>query len=459
MASADAGTFVAGPLTVRDAALACDLYEIAMAMSYWREGMGADATFSCFVRRLPPSRGYLVAAGLEDLLDNLERFQFTRPGLEYLSSLGRFDPAFLAWLGRLRFTGSVRAVPEGTPVFGNEPLLEVTAPIPEAQLVESLVLNRLHYATLIATKAARCVDAAAGRPVIEFGLRRAPGLDAALQAVRSAWLSGVASTSNLLAGAWLGIPVTGTMAHSYVTAFPSEAASFAAFARSFPEGCYLLVDTYGTLEGVRRAAAVGRELLARGHRLAGVRLDSGDLLGLSREARSILDQAGLPDVRIIASGGLDEFAIDRLLREGAPIDGFGVGTKLDTSDDAPLLDMAYKLVRCDGRDVMKLSSGKETWPGSKQVWRILAEDGKLVGDVLALASDRDTAGQPLLAEVMRDGRRTGPAPSLAAVRERATAERRRLPAGLRDLVAPDPGPVAISPRLSALRDELQGRLR
>jgi len=458
-AGADRGAFMAGPLTVRDAALACDLYEIAMAMSYWREGMRGDATFSCFVRRLPPSRGFLVAAGLEDLLDNLARFAFTPPGLRYLASLGRFDPAFLDWLGSLRFTGSVRAVPEGTPVFANEPLLEVTAPIVEAQLVESLVLNRLHYPTLVATKAARCVDAARGRPVIEFGLRRAPGLDAALQAARSAYLGGAASTSHVLAGAWLGVPVTGTMAHSYVSAFPSEAESFAAFARAFPDGCYLLVDTYDTLEGVRRAVVAAQVLAAAGHRLSGVRLDSGDLQELSRGARTILDAAGLTSVRIMASGGLDEFEIERLLREGAPIDGFGVGTKLDTSDDAPLLDMAYKLVRCDGRDVMKLSGGKETWPGPKQVWRERAEDGTAARDTLALADEASAPGQPLLRTVMRHGARCRSAPPLSELREQALGMRRALPAAVRDPRAPAPFPVIVSQALAARRDEVRAAIR
>jgi nicotinate phosphoribosyltransferase len=444
------GSFASGPLLLHEAALFTDLYEITMAASYFAEGMHAPATFSLFVRRLPPQRGFLIAAGLEDVLNFLAAFHFSPAAIAYLRSLERFSPAFLDALAGVRFSGEVRAVPEGTPVFADEPILEVTAPIAEAQVVEAAVLNICHLQTLLASKAARCVLAARGRTVVDFGLRRAHGADAGLKAARASYLAGAEMTSNVLAGLAYGIPVTGTMAHSYVTAFPSELEAFRAFARSFPRHTTQLVDTYDSVAGVHKAVRVAREMEQRGERLSAVRLDSGELVALSKEARRILDDAGLVSVKIFASGGLDEHEVDRCLDAGAPIDAFGVGTKMDVSADAPYLDMAYKLVRYEGRDVLKTSPGKATWPGEKQVYRHRGPDRRLTGDVLAL--HREPAppdAEPLLEPVMRDGRLLRPHPTLAALRERCAAGLAALPEEVRGLRDPAAYPVHPSDALRA----------
>jgi nicotinate phosphoribosyltransferase len=450
------GTFVSGPLALRDAALFTDLYELTMAASYWREGMTGDATFSLFVRRLPAGRSFLVAAGLEDALEYLCAFRFSADGLRYLATLGLFDREFLEFLAGVRFTGEVRAVPEGTPVFADEPLLEVTAPILEAQLVETALLNCTHVQTLIASKAARCVLAARGRPVVEFGLRRAAGTDAGLKAARSAYLAGAVMSSNVLAGLAYGIPPTGTMAHSYVSAFPQEIEAFRAFARAFPDRTILLLDTYDTPAGARQAVTVARELAAAGHRLAGVRLDSGDLVALSREVRRVLDAAGFSDAKIFASGGLDEEEIDRCLAAGAPIDAFGVGTRMNVSADAPYLDMAYKLVRYDGRDVLKTSPGKTTWAGPKQVYRLRDAGGGAAGDVLALLDEPAPPGaaDPLLEPVMRGGRPVRPHPPLHVAREHCRGAIAHLPPAVRRLGEAAVYPVRPSERLTALQRSL-----
>jgi nicotinate phosphoribosyltransferase len=406
--------------------------------------MSGPATFSLFVRRLPPGRGYLIAAGLADVLEYLESFRFSPRGLAYLGSLQRFDPGFLQYLATVRFTGSVRAMREGTPVFPDEPLLEVTAPIAEAQLVESVVLNLCHFQTMLVSKAVRCVRAAGGRSVVEFGLRRTQGLDAALKAARAAYLAGAETTSNVLAGLTYGIPPVGTMAHSYVTAFPSEMASFRAFARAFPRHTTLLLDTYDTLSAAHKAVEVAREMEARGERLGGVRLDSGDLVKLSRAVRDVFDRAGLPYVRILASGGLDESEIAACVSAGAPIDAFGVGTKMDVSADAPYLDMAYKLVRYDGRDVLKTSEGKQTWAGEKQVYRVRGPDGRARQDTLARHDQAPLAGEPLLRPVMIAGRRSAPHPTLAEIRDYCRACLDELPVNVLRLAAPEEYPVLYS---------------
>jgi nicotinate phosphoribosyltransferase len=437
-------------------ALLLDLYELTMAQSYVDEGMTAPATFSLFARHLPRDWGYLVAAGLDDVLGYLETLAFDAEDLRYLRSTGLFTPTFLDHLGRLRFTGSVRAMPEGTVCFPNEPLLEVTAPIVEAQLVETAIVNQVHFQTLIASKAARCVEAAVGRRLVDFGLRRTHGYDAGLKAARSAYLAGFDATSNVLAGQRYGIPIAGTMAHSYVEAFGDESESFRAFVRAYPDGTTLLVDTYDTARGTERAAAVGRELAATGHRLGGVRIDSGDLGADSAEARRILDAAGLTDATIFVSGNLDEHAIAALLAAGAPIDGFGVGTRMGVSADAPYLDMAYKLVAYDGRPTLKTSAGKATWPGQKQVWR--RWDARAPEDLVALAAEPGPAeAEPLLLPAMADGRRTGTT-SLAEVRARARAEIARLAPEQRRLRAPAAPSVGFSAELVRLRDALTARV-
>jgi nicotinate phosphoribosyltransferase len=344
-------------------------------------------------------------------------------------------------------------VAEGTLIFPNEPLLEVTAPIAEAQLVETAVLQACHLQTVITSKATRVVLAARGRPVVEFGLRRAPGLDAGMKAARCAYIAGATASSNVLAGLAYGIPPTGTMAHSYVSAFATERDSFRAFARAFPTQTILLVDTYDTIVGAHHAAAVGREMAARGERLAGVRLDSGDLAALAPQVRRILDAAGLQYVKLFASGGLDEDEIDRCLAAGAPIDAFGVGTKMDVSADAPYLDMAYKLVTYDGRPVLKTSAGKTTWTGAKQVFRRRGTDGQMAGDVVALADDAapDADAEALLRPVMRAGRLLEPLPTLASVRARCAAQLAALPAGVRRLRGAASYVVRFSDRLVALQ--------
>ena len=429
-----------------DASLLVDLYELTMLQAYWRERLEDTAVFELTFRSLPERRNYALACGLDDVLRFLEGLRFERPALDRLASLDApFADAFLRRLEELRFTGDVLALPEGTPVFPNEPLLQVVAPLPVAQLVESFVLNQIHHQTVVASKATRVVTAAAGRRVVDFGMRRMHGTDAALKGARACWIAGVDATSNVLAALRYGIPASGTMAHSYVQAHASEAAALGAFAALYPETT-LLVDTYDTEEGVRRVIELARQL-GPAFRVRAVRIDSGDLGALARAARRLLDVAGLPEVEIFASGGLDEERVDALLRAGAPIDGFGVGTHMGVSNDAPELDMAYKLVAYAGQDRLKTSPGKELLPGRKQVRR-LEESGRAVRDVLS--RDAETlAGRPLLETVMREGERTGAGrATLADARARAAAELARLPEPVRALApARPPYPVEISPAL------------
>lgn len=460
MATCPCGTFASGSLVMRDAALFADLYEITMAASYFREGMHETGTFSLFSRKLPRHRSFLIAAGLQDVLDFLQSFEFSEDAIRYLRSLGRFDAAFLGFLRALRFTGSVRAVPEGTVIFPDEPLLEVTAPIIEAQLVETAVVNFCHLQTVLASKAVRSVLAARGRPIVDFGLRRTHGLDAGMKAARCVFIAGGVMSSNVLAGLTYDIPPSGTMAHSYVIAFPHEIDAFRAFARSFPDHCTLLIDTYDTVTGAHKAATVGREMEARGHRLAAVRLDSGDLLALSKEVRRVLDAASLAYVQIFVSGGLDEDEIDHLLEEGAPIDAFGVGTRMVVSADAPYLDMAYKLVRYGGRDVLKLSAGKVTWPGTKQVYRFPAAPGRFAGDLITIADDPPPGppAVPLLRTVMRAGTPVEPHPPLASIREHCRAQVDALPDAVRRLHDAEPYPTRYGETLVSLQQRIAAEM-
>lgn len=421
-----------------------DLYEVTMAMSYLQEGMTGPATFSLFVRDLPPERGFLVAAGLESALDYLSGLRVGPEDVDAFASALHRPLRDLQPLLGLEFTGDVRAVPEGRIVLAGEPLLEVTAPLPQAQLVETYVLNQLSHQTAIASKAARCVLAAAGHPVVDFSLRRAHGPQAGFQAARLGAMAGFAGTSNVAAATALGIPAVGTMAHSYVEAFATEEEAFRAFARCHPGPVTLLVDTYDTEGGVRVAARVLRDL-DRGPGSA-VRLDSGDLGALAARARSILDSVGLPEVRVIASGGLDEYAVDDLVRSGAPIDTYAVGTRVGVSADAPYLDSAYKMVEYDGRPVMKLSSAKVTAPGPKQVFRRTA-----YADVIRLADEQSSGdGSPLLETVMRGGQRTGGRTTLDACRERLAADLAGLPPAARRIRNPVAPRATASEHLSAL---------
>ncbi|MGE3508210.1 MAG: nicotinate phosphoribosyltransferase [Vicinamibacterales bacterium] len=423
-----------------------------MLQAYMEEGMTARAVFSLFVRRLPEQRNFLLACGLDAVLAFLEQLRFDADALRYLASLDRFSDRFLRWLEDLRFTGDVWAVPEGTPVFGEEPLLEVTAPIAEAQLVEAFVMNQMHLQTLLASKAARVVHAADGRAVVDFGLRRTHGVDAAISAARAFAIAGVTATSNVAAGQLYNLPLAGTLAHSYIQAHDDERDAFRAFTQVFPETA-LLVDTYDTLEGVRRVVDLARER-GPGFRVTAIRLDSGDLGALAVEARRLLDQAQLSHVRIMASGGLDEVAIARLVAAGAPIDQFGVGTDMGVSRDVPGLDMAYKLVEYAGHSRMKLSPGKVLWPGPKQVFRV-ERRGVADHDVLAQRGEV-LDGRPLLRPVMVDGVRSAEGrATLPEAAARSWAELDRLPLPLRELAPARPGyPVVVSDGLVAHREAL-----
>jgi nicotinate phosphoribosyltransferase len=440
-----------------DSALFTDLYELTMAAAYLADGNQGIATFELWVRD-PGERNFLVAAGLDTALRYLEALHFDEADLAYLDSLRRFTPGFLEFLAGLRFTGEVWALPEGTIAFAREPLLRVTAPIIEAQLAETFLLNAVGFQTLIASQAARVTLAAAGRPWVDFGARRAHGVDAGLGAARSAWLAGAAATSLVLAGRECGLPVTGTMAHSYVLSHPSERAAFLSFARTLPDDGVFLIDTFDTLQGARAAAEAARELAAEGIRVAGVRLDSGDLAELAHGVRAILDEAGFPGIRILASGGLNEHSVARLVASGAPIDGFGVGTRLATGGDEPSLDTVYKLVE-DGRGPqMKTSTGKVTLPGVKQTYRV-EEDGLLRADTIALAGETATAGRPLLQRVMVKGRRLGPPEPPAAARARCRAGLASLPVPQCSLETTAAPPVEASPDLARLARELSASRR
>ncbi|MFF9038993.1 nicotinate phosphoribosyltransferase [Streptomyces sp. NPDC014892] len=432
-----------------------DLYEVTMAMSYLREGMTAPATFSLFVRDLPPERGFLVTAGLESALDQLTGFHVGPEDVDAFAAALHRPRRDLEPLLGLEFTGRVRAVPEGRVVFAGEPLLEVTASLPEAQLVETYLLNQLSHQTTIASKAARCVLAAAGRPLVDFSLRRTHGPQAGFQAARLGALAGFAGTSNVAAATALGIPAVGTMAHSYVEAFASEEDAFRAFVRAHPGPVTLLVDTYDAEEGVRVAARVLRDPdLTAGAPGCAVRLDSGDLGDLAVRARSILDDAGLSGVRIVVSGGLDEYAVDELVRSGAPIDTYAVGTRVGVSADAPYLDSAYKMVEYDGRPVMKLSSAKVTAPGAKQVFRRRGCE-----DVLGLADEQPPDhAVALLETVMRNGRRTGRPATLDECRARCADDIAALPSSARRIRAPVAPRAAPSERLTGLTTQVRHRV-
>lgn len=438
------------------AALFTDLYELRMAEAYMGEGMEERAVFELFFRRMPGERNFIIAAGLEHVLDYLAHWRFSGSDIDYLRRQGEYAPGFLDRLRETRFTGDVWAMREGTPVFPDEPLVRIEAPLFEAQLLETAVLNQIHFQSVIASKAARVVIAAEGRHVVDFGSRRAHGGDAALKAARATWLVGGAGTSNVHAGKLYGVPIFGTMAHSYIQAHESEERAFEAFAERFP-GTTLLVDTYDTLQGVERAV----ELMRRRPDLDvnALRLDSGDLADLAKKTRATLDEAGFDRINIFASSGLDEHTIAELIDAGAPIDGFGVGTKLVVAPDAPDLDMAYKLVEYAGEGRLKLSSDKEIYPGRKQVFREV-RGGTMRADVLA-RHDEHHPGEPLLEKVMERGRRTDEGRrSLDEARRHALAQLDRLPAPLRALSpASSPYKVLISGRLKSDKESVVRRLQ
>ena len=428
-----------------------DLYELTMGQAYFSQGMHQQATFSLNVRSYPPNRGYLVTAGLDDVLDYLSHLHFNGEAIQFLHSTGVFTDDFLDYLRDLRFTGSVRAIPEGRLFFADEPMLEITAPIIEAQLAETYIINQMNLQTTLATKAARCVWAAQGRGIADFASRRTHGSDAAMKMARASYIAGFASTSNVLAASHYNIPPAGTMAHSFVSSFPTELDAFRAYADSFPDRTTLLLDTYDTVAGAWNAVAIAKELEAGGQRLAGVRLDSGDYSKLSLKVRNVLDDHGLDYVRILVSGGLDEYELESLVASGAPIDLFGVGTKAGVSADAPWSDMVYKIVCFDNRPVMKLSEGKMSLPGTKQIFRRHDANGIMTADIIGLEDDTGPVdSRPLLEKVMTGGVRTANRPSLTELRETFREEFARLDSRFKDLRKPPNFPVAVSPGLQRM---------
>jgi nicotinate phosphoribosyltransferase len=436
--------------------LLTDLYQLTMLQAYVDQEMHAPATFEFFVRKLPAQRNFLLACGLEQVLEFLAQLHFGDEELAWIARHGAFHGRFVEFLRQLRFTGDVDAMPEGTVFFPDEPILRVTAPLPVAQLVETRIINLLQFQTLVASKAVRSVLAAPGKLLVDFGLRRAHGAEAGLLAARAGYIAGLSGTSAVLAAPLFDIPVFGTMAHSFIEAHELENDAFRHFARSLPGSVVLLIDTYDTEAAAAKVVRLAPELRAEGIRIQGVRLDSGDLGDHARKVRHILDAGGLTDVTIFASGNLDEYAVSALLAAGAPIDGFGIGTRLDTSADAPYLDCAYKLQEFAGQARRKRSEGKSTWPGRKQVFRRRDARGCLCGDTLTLEGDTH-AGEALLLPVMRAGRRLAPPTPLLRLRAHVAAQLAQLPDDLRGLAAGAPVPVSVAPALRALAESVDRR--
>ena len=440
-------------LKPQNMSLFTDYYELTMCASYFDNKNFEPATFDLFIRRLPENRSYFLFAGLEDALQYLQNITFTEEHLAYLKKQG-FQHDFLNYLRGFKFTGDVWAVPEGTVAFPNEPLMRVTAPIIEAQLAETFLLNTINLQTMIATKASRVVYAAKGKSVIEFGLRREQGIDAGMKVARSTYIAGCQGTTNVLAGMAYDIPVFGTMAHSFIMSYPKEIDAFRAFAKTFPNKSTLLIDTYDDMAGAEKAVVVAKELEANGFRLGGIRLDSGDLAETSKKIRKILDENNLGYVKIFVSGDLDEYKITQLLNEGAKIDSFGVGTKMGTSADRPYLDVIYKLCETMVLDgsfsaIMKLSKDKITLPGRKQVYRFQDDQRFFRKDIIALA-DEKVGGEPLLVKVIENGKLTYCQPSLNEIRAKASDSLSKLPAEFKPLTNAPLFPVELSEKLQEL---------
>lgn len=436
-------------MIARDALLT-DLYQLTMLQGYYRHAMTETAVFEFFVRKLPESRNFLVAAGLEQVLDFLENLRFSQAEIDWLSTTGFFKADFLDYLAEMTFTGSVDAMPEGTVFFPNEPILRVIAPVPEAQLVESRVINLLHFQTLIASKAARSVLMAGDKLLVDFGFRRAHGAEAGVLAARASYLAGFSGTATVCAGRQFGIPIYGTMAHSFVQAHDDESDAFRRFAEANPDNVVLLIDTYDTEAGAEKVVALAPKLQAAGIRIKGVRLDSGDLAEHAYNVRKILDEGGLRKVTIFASGGIDEYQLEALRSRQAPIDGYGIGTYLDTSADAPYLDCAYKLQEYAGVPRRKRSEGKATWPGRKQVYRRFDLDGIMIGDTIAV-DDEVCEGKPLLQPVMKDGHQiAGMQRSLERIRIETQDQLHTLPGKLKLLTREENYPIVISDDLKHL---------
>jgi nicotinate phosphoribosyltransferase len=447
--------------------LLTDLYQINMIQAHLDRGDTQTAVFEFFTRTLPARRGFLLAAGLEQALDYLANLRFSPTEIAWLKATGRFRQNLLDYFDKFRFSGDVHAMPEGTVFFANEPILRVTAPLPEAQFVESRLINILHFQSLIAAKAARMTLAAPNKVLVDFGMRRAHGAEAAVMAARASYLAGFAGTATVLAGEEFGIPLYGTMAHSFIEAFDDEMTAFEAFARARPDNLVLLLDTYHTETAARKVVALAPRLKAAGITIRAVRLDSGDLVALSKSVRGILDQGGLSDVTIFASGGLDEDSLKAFAKANAPIDGIGIGTSLTTSSDVPAVDCVYKIQEYAGVPRRKRSEKKATWPGRKQVWRCYSADGRMAGDLLSLEPDqssnpgdraRNEGSEPLLEPVMQGGRRLRPNPSLGEIRIRVKRELERLPEPLRRLETATTYPVKVADELIALAAEVDRRM-
>jgi nicotinate phosphoribosyltransferase len=436
--------------------LLTDLYELNMVQAYLDRGDDGIAVFEFFVRRLPARREFLMAAGLGTALDFLEQARFSPREIDWLKSTGRFRDNLIDYLAAFRFTGDVHGVPEGRVVFPHEPLLRITAPLPQAQLVESRLINIMHFQTLIASKAARMVLAANGKGLSDFGLRSAHGAEAGMLASRASYIAGFSGAANVLAGMDYGMPIVGTMAHSFVQVHVDEAAAFEMFARARPDNVILLIDTFNTLNGARKVVDLAPKLAKDGIKVRGVRIDSGDLIAASKAVRKILDDGGLKDAVILVSGGINEDVIAAHIAAGAPIDGYGIGANLTASQDAPVLDCAYKLQEYAGTPRRKLSEGKQTWPGRKQVWRRYGNDGRMSGDTLSIESDRQD-GEPLVVQAMADGKRVAPAETLDAMRARAAQDLAKLPETHRSREAGSAYPLRIADALEALAREADKR--
>ncbi len=428
-----------------------DLYELTMGNAYFENRMFSEATFSLYIRDCPSHRNYFVAAGLEDLLRIIPGIRFSETDLDYLKSQGIFSGDFLQYLKAFRFSGDIYALPEGAIFFKNEPVLEITGPLIESQLLETLVLNAIGFPVLAASKAARCVEAAAGKSVVDFSLRRTQGQDSGMKASRSSYIAGVVATSNVLAGKMYHIPISGTMAHSFVLSFADEISAFRAYAESFPQDSVFLIDTFDTLKGAEYAVTVAREMEEKGFRLKGVRLDSGDMIDLSRKVRKILDKAGLKHVSIIASSGFEEYQIRGMVEGGAEIDAFGVGTKLGVSSDAPYLDIVYKMVRLGDKNVRKLSPGKITLAGEKQVFRFFDGNGLMERDIIGTRNESTNGASPLLEKVMEKGSPAKHLPSMEDIRRRFKENYSMLPECYKKLEPADPFPVSISEELHRIQ--------
>jgi len=435
-----------------NSSLLTDLYQLNMMQAYLDAGMTQPAVFEFFVRRLPARRGFLMAAGLAQVVDYLGQLRFSAASLQWLKDSRRFGADLIDYLETLRFTGDVHGMREGTAFFADEPIIRVSAPLPVAQLVETRIINLLHFESLIASKAARMVLAAPERLLIDFGLRRAHGVEAGLLAARASYIAGFAGTATVPADPLYGVPIFGTMAHSFIQAHRDEAEAFEDFARARPEGVVLLIDTYNTEDGARKVVALAPKLAADGIAVRAVRLDSGDLADHARKVRAILDAGGCSDIKIFASGGLDEDALRAFAKTGAPIDGYGIGTSLTTSSDVPALDCAYKLQEFAGTPRRKKSEGKATWPGRKQVYRTYDAEGRMTGDALSLA-DEPGEGEALIQPVMQDGVTLAPLPSPEAIRAYAARNLAALPEPLRRLDEGAAYPVTVSEALRAMAEE------